>query len=194
MSGGHFNGAQSHMLMIAEDIDKIIEENNSKEFDTFGYKIGYDFPQDIISKLEETKKVLVLAEAMTKRVDYLVCGDDGEDSFRRRWEEEVEQLKTTQEYDKNKERIICSAIWFKDGKKYENQPQNIQTGYVLCGFRHSDCMSNVFVFGAKNIPDNIQGFMTSKNKFVDRKEALKIAIKQGIIDEKARLLLSEDLY
>jgi hypothetical protein len=26
---------------------------------------------------------------MVKRIDYLVCGDDGEDDFIRRWDEEV---------------------------------------------------------------------------------------------------------
>jgi len=29
--------------------------------------------------------------------------------------------------------IICPAIWIDDGEKYENQPKNIKTGYVVYG-------------------------------------------------------------
>jgi hypothetical protein len=37
--------------------------------------------------------------------------------------------------DITKEYIICSAIWFRDGKKYEMQPKNIESGFVISGRR-----------------------------------------------------------
>ncbi len=36
------------------------------------------------------------------------------------------------------ERIVCPAIWVDDGKKYENQPENINTGYVVYGLHLVD--------------------------------------------------------
>ena len=29
--------------------------------------------------------------------------------------------------------IICPAIWIDDGEIYENQPENVKTGYVVYG-------------------------------------------------------------
>jgi len=40
----------------------------------------------------ETIDILEIAEAMVQRVDWLLSGDDGEESFRSRWAEEVESL------------------------------------------------------------------------------------------------------
>jgi hypothetical protein len=33
---------------------------------------------------------------------------------------------------------ICPAIWIDDGKKHENQPENIRTGYVVYGINIVD--------------------------------------------------------
>lgn len=34
------------------------------------------------------------------------------------------------------ERILCAAIWFKDGNKYEHQTKNVDSGFVVCDRRH----------------------------------------------------------
>jgi len=44
---------------------------------------------------------------------------------------------------KKDERIICPAIWVDDGKKYENQPKNIKTGYVVYGIHIVDIFFNM---------------------------------------------------
>ena len=36
------------------------------------------------------------------------------------------------------ERIIYPAIWIDDGEKYENQPENLGTGYVVYGIHIVD--------------------------------------------------------
>ena len=42
------------------------------------------------------------------------------------------------------ERILCAAIHFDDGKtKYEFQPPNIDTGFVIAGWRHGNCFALV---------------------------------------------------
>jgi len=97
MSGGHFDYQQYRLEDIASSIDKLIESNDSTELDSYNCEIGYHYSPDIIKQFDVTRKVLRLAAAMAQRVDWLVSGDDSEDSFRRRWHEEVETLIKTYE-------------------------------------------------------------------------------------------------
>lgn len=98
--------------------------------------------------------------------------------------------------------IICAAIWFNDGKVYSHQPNNIIEGIVVCGRRHHNCFLTAYELNGKekikrlNNLDKvtIQGFVTSDNRFVDRKEGGEIAFKAGQIDELTDCLFSEDLY
>jgi hypothetical protein len=89
MSGGHFDYEQYKCIIIADEIQYIIDTNKSTEKDEWGDEIGHHLPQDIIEKFKETVRTLRIAEAMAQRVDWLLSGDDGEDCFRKRWEEEV---------------------------------------------------------------------------------------------------------
>jgi len=34
-----------------------------------------------------------------------------------------------------KEFILCAAIWINDGLKHNQQPENIEIGFVICGRR-----------------------------------------------------------
>jgi len=97
----------------------------------------------------------------------------------------------------NKPYIICSAIWYNDGKKHSHQPKNIETGYVICGRRHHNCIGVAYVFGVKTLRIDIQGFLTSDDNFVNRKEAIPIALNAGQITKKeseSESLDSEELY
>ena len=89
MSGGHFDYQQYHLDNMADEIDKIVEHNDIKELDSWGYQIGENFPSEIIEKFEETSAYLRRASDMVQRVDWLLSGDDGESSFMSRWEKEV---------------------------------------------------------------------------------------------------------
>jgi hypothetical protein len=42
--------------------------------------------------------------------------------------------------------------------------------------------------------EHVQGFLTSKNRFLDRQEAAKIAVGAGQCKESITYLFSEDLY
>jgi len=98
--------------------------------------------------------------------------------------------------------IICAAIWFKDGNKYSHQPRNIDSGLVVCGRRHHNCFLTAFELnGGKRIEGlseanakAVQGFLTSNDIFVDRKEAGQIAFDAGQISKLTECLFSEDLY
>ena len=85
------------------------------------------------------------------------------------------------------EYILCAAIWFDDGNKYPHQPKNIDIGLVFCGYGHANIFQQIGgTMGERRdlgIREREQGFLTSKNRFVDRKEAAKIAIKCGQIEK-----------
>ena len=94
------------------------------------------------------------------------------------------------------DRILCAAIWFKDGEKYNHQPKNIETGFVIAGRRHHNCVLTLDILGKRSseIKAHEQGFITSDDMFVDRKEAAKIAYTIGQTKKLESPLFSEDLY
>lgn len=68
---------------------------------------------------------------------------------------------------------------------------------ILGGYRHADCFSTAVQLGyTGHINADEQGFLTSKGRFVDRREAKLIAKRSGQLKRTSALksLLSEDLY
>jgi len=99
----------------------------------------------------------------------------------------------------DKEYIICSAIYFNDEKYHVHQPKNIDIGFVVCGRRHHNCYATFKAMGLEKPDriermDEIQGFLTNLDRFVDRIEGGEIAYKSGQIKELKQNLYSEDLY
>ena len=104
------------------------------------------------------------------------------------------------------EYIICAANHYDDGIEHDNKPTNINTGFVVCGHRHHNCISMFALIvgfpynenAIKLLRTEVQGFLTNTNKFVNRKEALDIAIKANqvldINEVRSIGLHSEDLY
>ena len=103
-----------------------------------------------------------------------------------------------------KEFIICSAIHYDDGKQYTHQPKNITSGFVVCGRRHHNCITTMGITMANRHDEleamnDVQGFMTNTDRFVDRREGYFIAKDAGQLlhnmhDESNLQLVSEDLY
>ena len=92
MSGGHFQYKQWEIGNIADEVEQLILTNDSEEKDEWGDRKGYHYTPETI---EEFKKSLVLlrqAYVYAQRIDWLVSGDDGEDSFHRRLKFELEKL------------------------------------------------------------------------------------------------------
>lgn len=86
--------------------------------------------------------------------------------------------------------ILCAAIHYKDGKKHNYQPSNIDTGYVICGRRHNNCIVNTH----EDI-DTVQGFVTSDDRFLNRIDSATIAYDADQLGGRTtEYLFSEDLY
>ncbi len=107
------------------------------------------------------------------------------------------------------EYILCSANFYDDGVNHVHAPKNIQQGFVVCGRRHHNCIETFAMIVGFPYTDEghaiyrteIQGFLTNTNRFVDRKEAYKIAFAADQIkgpnkgySENSIGLTSEDLY
>ena len=98
--------------------------------------------------------------------------------------------------DNSKEYIICAAIWYKDAEKINVKYLNIDKGIIFPCLNHDYSMlSRMFPNVKSFMKDNTeQGFLTSKRRFVDRKEGSKIAFECGQIKKDDGCLFSEDLY
>lgn len=99
---------------------------------------------------------------------------------------------------KAKRRIMCSAIWYDDGKKHPHQP--VTTGIVMCGHRHHNIIgqvSGINVMAQEGFIEKEQGFLTNFGEWVTRQAAKHIAIRNGQIKEDdmiSSVLTSEDLW
>lgn len=113
--------------------------------------------------------------------------------------------------DNSKEYIICAAIWYKDGTEAPRGmiAQNIDTGVVIGQWRHGNCINiraTNPIWNKKTLKeridrendvvpmivsnekpdieyDYVDGFITSKGRFVDRWQAAKIALDCGQLPE-----------
>lgn len=93
MSGGHFQYQQYKLHMIADEIEQLIVDNESEEVNEYGDKKGSFFSSETINEFQTALELLRVSYAYVQRIDWLVSGDDGEDSFHRRLKDELEKLK-----------------------------------------------------------------------------------------------------
>lgn len=92
MSGGHFEYRQYPIRDIFEEIEELIQNNDSDALDAFGYEVGRHYTPAVVVRLREAVRTLKRGLAMVNRVDWLVSGDDGEETFLERWDQEMELL------------------------------------------------------------------------------------------------------
>ena len=101
MSGGHFDYNQYWINDIANSIERelsrqgkekpISESYGDKEyFEKYpDEKYYYTYPEIVQKKMREAVKQLKIAAIYAQRVDWYLSGDDGDESFIERLEEEL---------------------------------------------------------------------------------------------------------
>lgn len=102
------------------------------------------------------------------------------------------------------EYITCSAIWYKKFEQPTLSPFNIDCGIVLCGLRHGHIINQMISltglrttsYGENSTGEFIQGFLTTKNRFLTRNESLVLVKENGQLkgDIIGGELTSEDLW
>jgi hypothetical protein len=108
MSGGAFNYDQYKIGYMVDQIEEIVVKNGVEKTreelkeeswrdpdwyekypeDLFHYK----YPDEVIEKMKEGIEVLKRAQIYAQRIDWLLSGDDGEESFLKRLEEDLNEL------------------------------------------------------------------------------------------------------
>jgi hypothetical protein len=81
MSGGHFEYQQYRLNDLAGEVERLIATNGNNEW--------RNYSSETIAKFKEAVDVLRKAEEMLQRIDWLVSGDDGEETFHKIWAEKA---------------------------------------------------------------------------------------------------------
>ena len=110
MSGGAFEYNQYKIGYIADQIEHEIEKNgrpktkeeikddfrDSSWYEEYPEDLNhYKYPADVIEEFKNAVKHLRVAEIYAQRVDWLLSGDDGEESFIERLKSDLEKLKNS---------------------------------------------------------------------------------------------------
>lgn len=94
MSGGHFNYDQYRIAQIAEEVGQLILTNDSEELGEYGCRKGCHFTPETINEFRIGLRKLREATIYAQRIDWLVSGDDGEDSFHQRLKADLLKLQS----------------------------------------------------------------------------------------------------
>lgn len=92
MSGGYFDYNQYRIVTIADTIVSLIENNNDETLNEWGEKQGRNYTPETIEKFQEAVKILNKAYVYAQRIDWLISGDDGEDTFHVRLSDDLNKI------------------------------------------------------------------------------------------------------
>tara|TARA_R110000868_G_C10331343_1_gene714242 strand:+ start:148 stop:465 length:318 start_codon:yes stop_codon:yes gene_type:complete len=104
MSGGHFDYGQYKIQEIADSVEGVISRNGKKKTELNNwerdnckenseYAFHKKYSDEVIKEFKKGLKALRKAYIYAQRIDWLVSGDDGEESFIERLNKELEELK-----------------------------------------------------------------------------------------------------
>ena len=109
MSGGAFDYKQHNISMIADEVEQIILNNgrpktreelkdeswgrNPEWYEMYPEDLNhYKYPDGVIEEFKKGLDILRKAHVYAQRIDWLISGDDGEESFRERLKEDLDKL------------------------------------------------------------------------------------------------------
>lgn len=93
MSGGHFGYVQCRFDGIIESLDSIIYDNNTELAGYIDdvYHYDHNLPDDIIEDVKLLRMRLAEDKIRLHNLDYLLCGDYNEESYRKTLKEDLEK-------------------------------------------------------------------------------------------------------
>lgn len=91
MSGGHFEYKQYELGYIADEIEQLIRNNEKNTGgETFPYIRNYS--KETLAEFKTGMELMRKAETYIQRIDWLVCDDDGEETFHERLKDDLLEL------------------------------------------------------------------------------------------------------
>ena len=88
MSGGHFEYKQYYIDDIADNIEVDIENQYYDEEE--------NYTEETIQIMKDAVKALRKAAIYAQRIDWFLSGDDGEETLKKRLEEDLKRLEEEQ--------------------------------------------------------------------------------------------------
>jgi hypothetical protein len=95
MSGGYFDYEQYKIDRIADEVEQLIISNDYNALNEWGDPIGRGYSAETIHEFKLGLQLLKIAAVYAQRIDWLVSGDDGEDSFHQRLLSDLKKLEET---------------------------------------------------------------------------------------------------
>ena len=104
MSGGFFEYKQYHIDEIADEIKRLISlrkqerlgvktcKEINEESEHFDIEFTNSLSPEAFEKFKEAVKFLRIAHIYAHRIDWLISGDDGEESFLEQLDEELKEI------------------------------------------------------------------------------------------------------
>jgi hypothetical protein len=92
MSGGYFDYEQYKLSCIADKVQQLILNEESTEVNSWGDPLKKNWSKDTLDAFVEAVFLLRLAEIYAQRIDWLVSGDDSEESFKKRLGKELHEI------------------------------------------------------------------------------------------------------
>ena len=93
MSGGHFDYAQNRIYDIAESIQDELNKQGkiNPDFHDLPFEEEFHFTHstDVQQIMQDAIQALKIAKIYAQRIDWYLSGDDGEESFKQRLNEEL---------------------------------------------------------------------------------------------------------
>lgn len=82
MSGGYFDYNYSHIQEVIEQLEYFLTSDETQP-------IREDLTEVTIDKMKEGLEILQKAKVYAQRIEWLLSGDDSEESFHKRLEEDL---------------------------------------------------------------------------------------------------------
>lgn len=108
MSGGHWEYLQYRLEDVSDDMLKLVEKNgrpkSAEELKNEGWyddewyekypeeKSHYKYPDEVLEEFKKGAEIIKIAQVYMQRFDWLLSGDDGEESFLKRLKDDLEKL------------------------------------------------------------------------------------------------------
>ena len=108
MSGGHWEYIQHRFTDIAEEIDELVEKNgkpktekelkeetwrNDEWYEKYPEDLNHhEYSDEVIKQFKSASVMVKIAQIYIQRMDWLLSGDDGEDSFLKRLDKDLKKL------------------------------------------------------------------------------------------------------
>lgn len=129
MSGGHFNYSQNRINDVVECLEYLLDDEEAQERrDTYS--------DATLQKFKEAAEILKKAFVYTQRIDWLLSGDDGEETFHERLEEDLNKIEP--DWVRVGDGTLHGAIdyWQERAAKAEAEVKQLKSAISGCVFCH----------------------------------------------------------